>query len=80
MASPGVFAEAGSYQDLLALFKDWQAFERPALRDGAPDYTAATIDRRARANCGVTWHASKPSIRASGRWSSRSITRWCGRR
>ena len=46
MASPGVFAAAGSYQDLLALFKDWQAFERPALRDGAPDYTAAAIDRK----------------------------------
>ena len=38
----------GSYQDLLALFAEWRAFERPPLRDGAPDYTA----KRSRAGTG----------------------------
>ena len=35
-----------SYEDLLTLFSDWRAFEHPPLLDGAPDYTAATFDRR----------------------------------
>src|SRR5687767_9106795 len=37
---------AGSYQDLLTLFTEWSAFERPPLLDGAPDYTAATMASR----------------------------------
>jgi uncharacterized protein (DUF885 family) len=32
---------AGSYQDLLQLFQDWRQFERPPMKNGAPDYTAA---------------------------------------
>ena len=36
----------GNYEDLTALFAEWRAFERPALRDGAPDYTAATLARK----------------------------------
>jgi uncharacterized protein (DUF885 family) len=36
----------GSYEDLTSLFTEWRAFERPALRDGAPDYTAATLARK----------------------------------
>ena len=35
-----------TYQELLALFAEWRAFERPPLRDGAPDYTANTFKRR----------------------------------
>lgn len=34
------------YKDLTALFKDWRSFENPPLRDGAPDYTAATFKKR----------------------------------
>lgn len=34
---------AGGYQDLLQLFADWREFERPPMRDGAPDYTAETF-------------------------------------
>jgi hypothetical protein len=37
---------AGSYDDLLVLFRDWQRLEQPALRDGAPDYTVAAIASR----------------------------------
>ena len=38
--------ERGSHDDLLALFAEWRAFEQPPDRDGAPDYTAETFDRR----------------------------------
>ena len=33
----------GGYQALLELFAEWRAFEQPALRHGAPDYTAAAM-------------------------------------
>ncbi len=39
-------AQPGSYADLLTLFDDWRRFERPPLRDGAPDYAVATVARR----------------------------------
>lgn len=32
--------------DLHALFKDWREFERPPMRNGAPDYTAETFAGR----------------------------------
>lgn len=35
-----------SYDDLVRLFTDWRAFEQPPLREGVPDYTAATFARR----------------------------------
>ena len=42
-------AQKGTYQELLALFEEFVAFERPPLKDGAPDYTAATLaSKRAR--------------------------------
>jgi hypothetical protein len=46
--SPAVSAASaqGNYEDLTALFSEWRAFERPALLDGAPDYTAATLARK----------------------------------
>lgn len=37
---------AAEYQDLVSLFKAWRAFETPPLLDGAPDYTAATFEKR----------------------------------
>ncbi len=39
-------AGSGSYAQLLALFEQWRTFERPPLREGAPDYTVATVERR----------------------------------
>ena len=39
-------AGSGSYQDLVALFAQWRAFEQPPDREGAPDYTAATFAKR----------------------------------
>ena len=35
-----------NYQDLVSLFKEWRAFEKPPIRNGAPDYTAATFKKR----------------------------------
>ncbi|MEO1051727.1 MAG: hypothetical protein AAFX87_13950 [Bacteroidota bacterium] len=34
------------YEDLVALFKEWRGFERPPLKNGAPDYTKATFEKR----------------------------------
>lgn len=37
---------SSSYDDLVSLFKEWRAFEKPPLKDGAPDYTKATFEKR----------------------------------
>ncbi|WP_439101606.1 hypothetical protein [Congregibacter sp.] len=37
----GTFANASSYEELVDLFGDWRAFEKPPLLNGAPDYTAS---------------------------------------
>ena len=34
------------YSDLVSLFKEWRDFEDPPLRDGAPDYTTESFERR----------------------------------
>lgn len=39
-------AAEGSYQDLLSLFQRWRTFEQPARAQGAPDYTAAAMQRK----------------------------------
>jgi hypothetical protein len=49
----GAFGATGeppgsAYQDLVGLFEEFRAFERPALKDGAPDYTAATLAEKHR--------------------------------
>jgi hypothetical protein len=49
LAAPARSAETGDtagYGTLVQLFQDWRAFERPPMRAGAPDYTAATFARR----------------------------------
>jgi hypothetical protein len=46
LVSPNVLAAQGAYADLLVLFQEWRAFERPTLRDVAPDYTARALSRR----------------------------------
>ncbi len=38
--------KASTYDAFVALFSEWRAFETPPMRDGAPDYTAATFARR----------------------------------
>ncbi|MCB9080974.1 MAG: hypothetical protein H6555_04605 [Lewinellaceae bacterium] len=39
-------ASTSSYEDLVGLFREWRSFEKPPLLDGAPDYTAATFNKR----------------------------------
>ncbi len=45
--TPGDSATSGptstSYEDLVALFKDWRDFEKPVLVDGVYDYTASAM-------------------------------------
>ncbi|HEX9736296.1 MAG TPA: hypothetical protein VGG06_30400 [Thermoanaerobaculia bacterium] len=50
-AGPVRAAAAGSYESLVALFQEWRTFERPALRDGAPDYTAPKRWRLRSSSC-----------------------------
>lgn len=38
---------ADTHLDLIELFQEWRNFERPPLREGAPDYTAETFLKRA---------------------------------
>ncbi|MEM6633591.1 MAG: hypothetical protein AAF694_28215 [Bacteroidota bacterium] len=35
-----------AYQDLVALFHEWRTFETPPQREGAPDYTAQSFEKR----------------------------------
>src|SRR5262245_62920992 len=53
-APPQGDPSATTYQSLLTLFDEWRAFETPPLREGAPDYTAATFAKR---------HAELPAFR-----------------
>jgi hypothetical protein len=46
MMPPNVLAGRGNYPDLLVIFDEWRAFERPPTRDGAPDYSTAANLRR----------------------------------
>ena len=50
IAAPAPTLAAGAYPELLDLFREWQAFERPALRDGAPDlsYVASAGEKLTR--------------------------------
>ncbi len=36
------------YEDLVALFHEWRAFQKPPVVDGAADYTASTLARQRR--------------------------------
>ena len=46
LTSEGQSSSPRSYADLTKLFAEWRVFERPALREGAPDYTAAAMARK----------------------------------
>ncbi|HUF46946.1 MAG TPA: hypothetical protein VMM93_03960, partial [Vicinamibacterales bacterium] len=39
-------AASSGYASLVQLFEEWRQFERPAMADGAPDYTAPTLTRK----------------------------------
>ena len=49
LAAPAALAEAAAapgYDAFAQLFEEWRAFEHPPMKNGAPDYTAATFARR----------------------------------
>ena len=46
LVPPAVHAQTRTYDQLLALFKEWRAFEEPPRINGVPDYSAATNARR----------------------------------
>ena len=62
-----------SYAALTNLFADWRAFERPAMRAGAPDYTAATMARK-HADL-KTWQARLNAIDTTG-WTTAQQIDW----
>jgi hypothetical protein len=47
-ACPEPAGAMDDYNELLTLYKEWRSFERPPMRDGAPDYTAETFTARYR--------------------------------
>ncbi|MEQ9423315.1 MAG: hypothetical protein RJQ09_02775 [Cyclobacteriaceae bacterium] len=38
--------KSNEYSDLVSLFNDWRTFEKPPVKDGAPDYTTETFAQR----------------------------------
>ena len=46
-------ASGSGYEDLVALFADWRAFQRPVLVNGVPDYTEAAMAAQARGLAGM---------------------------
>lgn len=42
-SSGGAAASGGSYDQLVAFFKEWRAFQKPRLVNGVPDYSAAAM-------------------------------------
>src|SRR5919198_5542630 len=41
-------ARSTRYEDLVALFADWRAFQKPHLANGVPDYTVAAMTAQQR--------------------------------
>jgi hypothetical protein len=46
-------ASGSGHEDLVALFADWRAFQRPVLVNGVPDYTEAATAAQARGLAGM---------------------------
>ncbi|HET9314171.1 MAG TPA: DUF885 family protein [Vicinamibacteria bacterium] len=41
---PATRAAGGGYADLVALFQEWRAFQRPVFKGGVPDYTPSGME------------------------------------
>jgi uncharacterized protein DUF885 len=39
---------SGGYEELVSLFREWREFQRPPVREGVPDYTAAAMAEQKR--------------------------------
>ena len=44
--TPATVSEGGSYQKLLALYREWREFQKPDIQDSVPDYTAAAMEKQ----------------------------------
>jgi hypothetical protein len=64
MTATGAAHAASDYEELATLFKEWRAFEQPAMREGAPDYTAATLERKHREL--PKWQARLAAVKPDG--------------
>src|SRR5687767_288082 len=64
---------SSSFATLTRLFTEWRAFERPALREGAPDYTAVTMARKH--NELKDWFVRLSSIDTTG-WTTEEQIDW----
>ena len=65
---------AGRYDDLVALFKEWREFQRPAFQNGVPDYTPAAMERQRRAL--PPFQARLQAIDISGWPVSQQVDHW----
>jgi predicted TIM-barrel fold metal-dependent hydrolase len=75
-----VASPAKTHADLVALFSEWRAFQRPRLVDGVPDYGKAAMDAQRRAL--PAWQARLKELDTSG-WPVSQQVDWhtsCGRR
>ncbi len=48
LVPPTPAAAQSEWEDLTTLFREWRDFERPAFRNGVPDYTSAAMARQHR--------------------------------
>ena len=66
-------AQAGGHADLVALFAEWRAFQRPKVVDGVPDYTAGAMAAQQRDLAG--YQRRLAAIDASG-WPAGQQVDW----
>ncbi len=46
--APATYPVGGTHDDLVVLFEEWRAFEKPEFVDGVPDYSAAAMSTQHR--------------------------------
>lgn len=64
---------AGTWDDLLVLFREWRDFERPTFVDGVPDYSAEAMARQQEELAG--WQARLRALDSSG-WTVAQQVDW----
>ena len=66
-------AGGGDHDDLVTLFEEWRAFERPSFPDGIPDYTATAMARQYAELPG--WRARLDALDPTG-WATNEQIDW----